>query len=130
MSKIGQVKLPTITVSFQGKSYVLVDVKALEQIINSIAMQLDLISSGSIAGAWNALPQSPTTGTGVTTNPTGSVPGLTYKVGDQIANSNPQVLTGTGGKRYVTTGWICVQAGNLGTAHPPVFYPLNTPIDP
>lgn len=65
-----------------------------------IARQVNALSEGSIAAAYNAATAAPTTGT--------------WAAGDQIRNSAPAEL-GTAGAKYVTTGFICTVAGTPGT---------------
>lgn len=130
MSKIGNIVLPTITTNISGQAVTYANTQQLQAILNKIATQLDLISSGAISGVWNAAAQPPTAFAGLTSNPTGAVPGIRYGVGDRIENSEPKLLTATDGKQYITTGWICIEAGNIGTANPPLFYPINSIVNP
>ena len=65
-----------------------------------IARQVNAISEGSIAGAYNARTAAPTTGT--------------YAKGDTIRNSAP-AEAGSASSKYVVTGWICTVGGTPGT---------------
>ena len=130
MSRIGQINLPTITANIAGQQVTYADSQQLQAILNKIAYQLDLVSAGAIAGTWNAAAQPPTAFSGANTNPTGRVLGITYGVGDYLKNQNPSVFTGSDGKEYITLGWICTAAGNVGTANPPVFEPVNCKVNP
>lgn len=130
MSRIGNINLPTITANISGKSITYADSTQLQLQLNKMAAQLDLVSSGSIAGTWNAASQPPTALSGVTSNPTGNVLGITCGVADQIRNSTPAVITGSDGKHYVLMGWVCTSAGNVGTKNPPNFVPTYCIVNP
>lgn len=65
-----------------------------------VAAQVNALSEGSIAAAYAARTAAPTTGT--------------YAQGDQVRNSAP-AEAGSGGSKYVVTGWICTVAGTPGT---------------
>ncbi|QNB14296.1 hypothetical protein G5S35_22420 [Paraburkholderia tropica] len=130
MSRIGNINLPTITASISGQNITYADSTQLQFILNKIAAQLDLISSGSVAGTWNAASQPPTALTGITTNPTGRILGITYGIGDYIKNEKPSIFTGTDGKQYITLGWVCTSAGNAGTHTPPTFADVNCIVNP
>jgi hypothetical protein len=129
MSKIGNITLPTITTSVGGQSVTYANTQQEQLIFNKIGTQLDLISSGKIAGAWNAASAPPTGSVAPTVNaqPTAL---NTYGVGDYIRNSNPTVFVGSNGKQWITKGWICTVAGSVGTANPPTFVPDNSCINP
>lgn len=73
---------------------------ALGRAMRDAAIQVNLMSEGRIAGAYNALPAPPTAGE--------------YQVGDFVRNSAPVEL-GAPGSKYVIFGWQNVAAGNPGT---------------
>lgn len=75
-------------------------VQHLYTLFRDIAKQLNQLSEGRIGAVTNAATAAPTAGT--------------YQWGDTIWNSEP-VEAGTGGSRYVITGWKCVAAGSPGT---------------
>jgi hypothetical protein len=120
MSKIGNITLPIITTSVGGQSVTYANTQQEQLIFNKIGTQLDLISSGKIAGAWNAASAPPTGSVAPTVNaqPTAL---NTYGVG---------VFVGSNGKEWITKGWICTVAGSVGTANPPTFVPDNSCINP
>lgn len=64
------------------------------------AQQINAISEGRMAGAYNAQTAAPTTGT--------------YALGDFIRNSAP-AQAGSASSQYVIFGWICTAAGTPGT---------------
>jgi hypothetical protein len=64
------------------------------------AQQVNGISEGSIAAVNNAYTTYPTTGS--------------WKQGDFIRKSNP-VEAGSGGSKYIITGWIRVTSGTGNT---------------
>lgn len=65
-----------------------------------IAYQVNQVSEGKIAGAYNASTAAPTSGT--------------WTQGDFIRNSAPTEL-GTASSKYVIFGWSCVASGTPGT---------------
>jgi hypothetical protein len=129
MAKIGNITLPTTTTNIAGQSVTYANTQQEQLILNNIGSQVDLVSSGKIAGTWNAASQPPTTGIAPTQNaqPTAL---NTYGLGDYIRNSTPTVFVGSDGKQWVTKGWICVAAGSVGTANPPQWANDNTCINP
>jgi hypothetical protein len=63
------------------------------------ATQLNALSAGNIAAAANGA-AAPTTGTA--------------RAGDYVRNNAPSE-TGSGGSKYVVTGWLCITSGSPGT---------------
>ncbi|MFM0554814.1 hypothetical protein P0D69_28160 [Paraburkholderia sediminicola] len=130
MAKIGPIILPTTTSTISGQSVTFADSTQLQLILNKIATQLDALTAGQVAAVWNAASAPPTAvGKPIMSNPTGRVLGITYGVGDFIRNSNPTVFQ-SNGHSYITLGWMCTQAGNVGTANPPVFQACNVEVNP
>lgn len=124
MSRIGSIVLPTTTTTINGQQVTYANTTQLQQILNKIASQLDALSAGQIAAVYNAASAPPTAvGKPLTTNPTGKVLGVTWGVGDFLINDEPQVTT-VNGHGWVLRGWLCVKAGNVGTANPPIFEPM------
>lgn len=124
MAKIGTIILPTKTTSINGQDVAFADTTQLQQILNKIGAQLDSLTAGQLSAVWNAASAPPTAvGKPITTNPTSKVLGITYGVGDFIVNNNPTVIT-VNGHGWVLRGWLCVKAGNTGTANPPDFEPM------
>lgn len=72
----------------------------LNQLFRSISAQLNGVSEGRIEAATNAYSAAPTAGK--------------WARGDVIRNNQPAEL-GSGGAKYVVTGWICVEGGEPGT---------------
>jgi hypothetical protein len=64
------------------------------------AVQVNLLTEGSLSAVHNAMTAPPTAGT--------------WAKGDFIRNSAPSEL-GTGGSKYVVAGWICTVSGTPGT---------------
>lgn len=64
------------------------------------AQQVNLLSEGRIAAAYNAATAAPTTGT--------------YAQGDFVRNSAP-TEAGSASSMYVIFGWLCVSGGTPGT---------------
>ncbi|MEX3840268.1 hypothetical protein [Paraburkholderia sp. BR10882] len=95
-----------------------------------MATQIDALSAGQIAATYNAASAPPTAvGKPLTTNPTGKVLGVTWGVGDFLANKNPSV-SNIDGHNYLLIGWYCTVAGNVGTNAPPTFEPAYVIVDP
>lgn len=74
--------------------------RALAQLLPRIAVQVNAVSEGRLAGAHNALTAAPSTGL--------------YQAGDYVKNSAPHVA-GSAGSQYVLRGWVCVAGGEPGT---------------
>lgn len=72
----------------------------LYRLLGDIATQLNGVSEGKIGARHNAYTAAPTTGT--------------YSRGDFVPNSAP-AEAGSGGSKYVVTGWICTASGTPGT---------------
>jgi hypothetical protein len=72
----------------------------LIRLLRDIATQVNGLSEGSIYARYNALTAAPTTGD--------------WAKGDFILNSSPSEI-GTGGMKYIITGWECITAGTPGT---------------
>ena len=64
------------------------------------AQQINAVSEGRMAGAYNAQTAAPTTGT--------------HALGDFIRNSAP-AEAGSASSKYVVIGWVCTIAGTPGT---------------
>lgn len=73
---------------------------SMTDIIRQIETQLNNLSENRIEAKYNARAAVPTTGI--------------FKKGDFIPNSDTTEL-GSGGSKYVLTGWICVDSGEPGT---------------
>lgn len=130
MAKIGNINLPTITANINGQQVTYADTTQLQNLLNRIATQLDALTAGQIAAVWNAANAPPTAvGKPLTSNPTSKQLGITYGVGDFIQNKTPTVFA-SNGHNYITWGWVCTQAGNAGTANPPVFQACNMIVNP
>ena len=128
MARIGTIVLPTVTTNINGQAVTYADTSQLQLILNKFSSQLDALSAGQIAAVWNAANAPPTAvGNPVTTNPTTKVLGITYGVGDWMANKTPTVFA-VDGVNYVTLGWICTAAGNVGTANPPTLLACNVQV--
>ncbi|MEX3923066.1 hypothetical protein AB4Y36_03455 [Paraburkholderia sp. BR10936] len=122
--------LPTTTTTINGQQVTYSNTTQEQQILNKMAAQIDAISSGQISAVWNAASAPPTeVGKPLTTNPTGKVLGVTYGVGDFLTNNAPEVTT-VNGHGWILRGWLCVKAGNTGTANPPVFEPMYSVTTP
>ena len=65
-----------------------------------IAQQVNSVSEGRIAAAYNAMTAAPTGGDN--------------RAGDIVRNTAPAEL-GSAGSKYIITGWICVTSGSPGT---------------
>ncbi len=72
----------------------------LYDLFKAIAIQLNNLSEGRMAGRYWAYTAAPTTGT--------------WAVGDVVWNSAPAEL-GTASSKYVIHGWQCVVSGTPGT---------------
>lgn len=75
-------------------------VTRLYDMLRSIAIQLNSLSEGSIAGRYSA---------GVSVPAAGS-----YKQGDIRWNTAP-IVSGSAGSRYVVLLWVCIASGTPGT---------------
>ncbi len=129
MGRIGTINLPTITTTISGQQITYTDTKQQQAILQKMATQLDLLSANRMAAKYNAGSQSPNDGgKPITSNPTGKVFGISWSVGDIRDNSNPQPFV-VDGISYVTLGWLCIKAGNVGTANPPVIVSLDIPVN-
>jgi hypothetical protein len=129
MAKIGTIVLPTVTTSIDGTQVTYADSNQLQTILNKIATQLDMLTAGQVAAVWNAASAPPTAvGKQITSNPTGNVLGITYGVGDYLRNSTPSVFT-VNSQQYITLGWVCTVAGNVGTTSPPTFVAVTVPVN-
>ena len=71
-----------------------------ERWYREIAVQVNGLSEGSIAAAYNATTAAPTTGT--------------WAQGDQLRHSAP-VEAGAASSKYIITGFVCTVAGTPGT---------------
>lgn len=74
--------------------------RQMDTLYRAIAQQVNGLSEGSVVAAYNAATAIPTTGT--------------YAQGDMLRNATP-TEQGTGGSKYVVTGWVCVAGGTPGT---------------
>lgn len=74
-------------------------VTRMYELLRAIALQLNALSEGSIAGKYSARTAPPTAGT--------------FKRGDRIANLEPAEL-GSVGAKYIITEWVCVTSGTPG----------------
>ncbi len=129
MAKIGTIILPTVTTSINGQSMTYADSTQLQTILNKISSQLDSLTAGQLAAVYNAASAPPTAvGKPITSNPTGNVLGITYGVGDYLRNSTPSVFV-SGATSYITLGWVCTVAGNVGTNNPPTFVAVTVPVN-
>lgn len=72
----------------------------LYEYFRQLAVQLNNLSEGKIAGRYSAATSVPTGGT--------------WQQGDVVYNSTP-TETGTAGSKYTVTGWICTVSGTPGT---------------
>lgn len=72
----------------------------LQRELREHASQVNMLSEGRIAAAYNATVAAPTTGL--------------YLAGDYVRNDAPSEL-GTAGSKYVLFGWICTVSGEPGT---------------
>lgn len=72
----------------------------LQREIREHAAQVNLLSEGRIAAAYNASTAAPAVGA--------------HLRGDYLRNSEPSEL-GTAGSKYVIEGWLCVVSGEPGT---------------
>lgn len=72
----------------------------MQRVMREVAVQVNLISEGRLAGFYRASNAAPTTGD--------------HYRGDFHLNSEPSEL-GTAGSKYVIHGWRCVVSGNPGT---------------
>jgi hypothetical protein len=75
-------------------------VVTLKQLVVATIRQLNALSEGRVAAAYNAATAYPTTGE--------------WSRGDFIRNAEPSEA-GTGGSKYVVLGWVCVTGGAPGT---------------
>jgi hypothetical protein len=78
-------------------------VQALNDYLAKVAVQVNGMSSGSIASMTSANTAPPAAGNK-----------QVYAKGDWIENSNP-VVTGTAGSQYIVLGWKCIAGGTPGT---------------
>jgi hypothetical protein len=67
----------------------------LTELTRETAALVNALAEGRMAGAVNAAPAAPTTGS--------------YAVGDFVRNSAPAEL-GAAGSKYLLLGWVCVTA--------------------
>jgi hypothetical protein len=74
----------------------------LTTLLRSIAQQVNALSEGRTAAAYNAQPQASFTPSGQNA------------LGDFILNATP-TETGAAGSKYLIHGWRCVTAGTPGT---------------
>lgn len=72
----------------------------LQREIREHAVQVNLLSEGRIAAAYNASTAAPATGA--------------HLCGDYLRNSEPSEL-GAAGNKYFVDGWTCIASGNPGT---------------
>ena len=70
---------------------------ALSKVFREIAIKVNQLADGSIAGSDHVATSIPTTGT--------------YFIGDFVKKSNP-VVAGGGGSQYVITGWTRITSGS------------------
>ena len=77
-------------------------VPPLTRYLGEVAVQVNGISDGSVSASTSASTAPPSA------NSTQS-----YFAGDMIRNKQPTEF-GTGGSKYVITGWICTQSGQPG----------------
>ena len=73
---------------------------SIKTLFSTIARQLNGVTEGRIAVSHGAMTAAPTTGD--------------WAQGDIVRNSTPTEL-GSGGSKYVITGWICTASGTPGT---------------
>lgn len=76
-------------------------VSVLEQRLRTMAVQINMVSEGRIAGAYNA----------TTAQPTGGV----YAVGDFVRKSDP-TEEGTAGSKYAVAGWLFLTDGTASAS--------------
>lgn len=74
--------------------------RALVPLLRDIAIKVNQMASGRLAGFDELAAAAPTAGR--------------WQQGDTVRNNAPAEL-GTAGSRYVVTGWICVAGGSPGT---------------
>ena len=72
----------------------------LSDIHRQVAVQLNNLSEGALAGKYTASTAAPTT--------------LTWSRGDEITNSEPSEL-GSAGSKYIIDKWKCTVGGTPGT---------------
>lgn len=78
------------------------DRQTIATIVRDLCVQVNLVSEGRIVGYYNADSAAPSSSM------------VAGQIGDQVRNLSPSE-TGTGGSKYVVTGWICTAAGTPGT---------------
>lgn len=74
--------------------------QALTPILRTLAIKVNQLGDGRMAGLDNQRSAAPTTGA--------------WQQGDEVTNSAPTEL-GTSPNKYVIRGWMCVASGTPGT---------------